>query len=114
MPDESMRPDYFVIEYMWANGLLSIEDYTSAMRYTERPHCDGLVPFGHKTPEMSRKEEKSREQKYDLDKENRQMRRQRGKGKGKEKEKEKEKEKRREEKKEYTSPRKDLETTKSG
>jgi hypothetical protein len=69
------RPDFFVIEYMFEKRLLSAGEYKSLTRYTERPRCDGLVDIGYKTPEMKRKHEKSREQRYDLEKEDRQRRR---------------------------------------
>lgn len=81
-----MRPDFFIIEYMWKKGLLTVEDYKWAIRGSERPPCDGLVDIGYKTPEMKRKNEKSKEHRHDLEKEDRQRRREReskSKGKGK-------------------------------
>jgi hypothetical protein len=83
---DDMRPDFFVIEYMWKKRILSVEDYQWAIRHTERPECDGLVDFGYKPPEIKRREDRRSGQRYDLDKENRQRRRERdsrGKGKGK-------------------------------
>ena len=61
------------------------EDYELARKYTERKHCDGLVAVGHKTKEMRRKEERSLEDRHNLDREKRQMKRERGTGKEKEK-----------------------------
>jgi hypothetical protein len=72
---EHPRPDFFVIDYMLKKGLLTAEEHKALTRYTERPRCDGLVDIGYKTPEMRRKEEKSKEQRYDLEKEDRQRRR---------------------------------------
>jgi hypothetical protein len=87
MQYEQLRPDYFVIDYMWQNRLLSPTEYGLAMNYTERKYVDGLVAVGHKTKEMRRKEERSLEQRHNLDREKRQIRREkgtsRGKGKGK-------------------------------
>jgi hypothetical protein len=74
---QDMRPDFYLLEYMWKKDILSTEDYTWAIGYTERPPCDGLVDIGHKTPEMKRKEEKSRELRHNLEKEDRQRRRER-------------------------------------
>jgi hypothetical protein len=83
MQYEQLRPDYFVIDYMWQNGLLSPRDYEQAMNYTERKHVDGLVAVGHKTKEMRRKEERSLEQRHNLDREKRQIKREKGTSKGK-------------------------------
>jgi hypothetical protein len=80
-----LRPDYFVIDYMWHNALLSLEDYELARKYTERKYVDGLVAVGHKTKEMRRKEERSLEHRDNLDREKRQMKREKGRSKGKEK-----------------------------
>jgi hypothetical protein len=66
------------------NNLLSPEDYKWAIKHTERKDCDGLVPVGHKTKEMRRKEEKSHEQKHNLDLERRKMKREKVTSKGKE------------------------------
>jgi hypothetical protein len=85
MQYEQLRPDYFVIDYMWQNALLSCEDYELARKYTERKHCDGLVAVGHKTKEMRRKEERSLEDRHNLDQEKRQMKREKVSGKEKEK-----------------------------
>ena len=84
---EQWRPDYFVIDYMRQNALLSHRDYEQAIKYTaaERPDYDGLVAVRHKTKEMRRKEEKSLEQRHNLDREKRQMKREKGTGIGKEK-----------------------------
>lgn len=40
------RPDFWVVEYLFKNNLMSVEDYRAAIEYTERPHCDGLLPLG--------------------------------------------------------------------
>ena len=71
--DTKWRPDHFVIKYMQAKGLMTPEDYTSAMAFTERPEVDGLVPIGFETPEKKIKNEKALRQHYDLEKEKRQM-----------------------------------------
>jgi hypothetical protein len=81
-----MRPDFFIIEYMKKKRLISAEDYKWATGGTERPVCDGLVDLGHKLPEVQRKEDRRREERHDLQKEDRQRRREkdsRGKGGGK-------------------------------
>ena len=80
MQYEQMRPDYFIIDYMWQNALLSRRDYEQAMNYTERKYVDGLVAVGHKTKEMRRKEERSLEDRHNLDREKRQMKREKGTG----------------------------------
>jgi len=85
MQYEQLRPDYFVIDYMWQNALLSRGDYERAIKYTERKHCDGLVAVGYKTNEMRRKEERGLEQRHNLGREKRQIKREKGTGKGKEK-----------------------------
>jgi hypothetical protein len=81
-----MRPDFFVIEYMWMKRIMSEEDYKWATRHSERHGCDGLVDFGYQTSDMKRKQAKALEQRHDLEKEDRHRRREgkgRGKGKGK-------------------------------
>jgi hypothetical protein len=85
MQYEQLRPDYFVIDYMWQNALLSRRDYEQAMNYTERKYVDGLVAVGHKTKEMRSKEGRSLEHRHNLDREKRQMKREKETGKGKEK-----------------------------
>jgi hypothetical protein len=88
VPSNYPRPDFFLIEYMHANSLISLADYREAKEYTERPHCDGLVPRDFQTDDMKRKNEKELQVVYDLDKEERtrrkEIRRNRGRGKGKE------------------------------
>ncbi len=72
-PETALRPDFFVIQHMRVYGLISQEDYESAMEFTERPKgCDGLVPLGHKTQKMLMKEGKDLQKSYDLEKEERQ------------------------------------------
>jgi hypothetical protein len=72
---ENMRPDFFIIEYLWKKRILSSEDYKWAIRHTERRDIDGLVDLGYITQEMRRKSEKDLEEKFDIDKEERQRRR---------------------------------------
>ncbi|KUJ09341.1 uncharacterized protein LY89DRAFT_537489, partial [Mollisia scopiformis] len=67
-----MRPDYWLIDHLWTNGLLSIEVYQHAIKYNERPPCTELVPLGYETKTMSYKRERSLQQLYDLAKESRQ------------------------------------------
>jgi hypothetical protein len=75
-PETALRPDFFVIQHMRAYGLISQEDYESAMKFTERPSgCDGLVPLGYKTPRMLMKQEKDLQKSHDLGKEDRQRKR---------------------------------------
>jgi hypothetical protein len=62
---------------------MSSEDYKSATRHTERPHCDGLVDRSYRTPEMKRKEERLIAEPHDLEKEDRHRRRHASKAKGK-------------------------------
>lgn len=83
-PAESLRPDYFVLDHMRANGLVSVEDYNHAMTYTERPHCNGLVPLGYRTREMKCKIENGLREFHDLQKEDRHRRRLMRKVQGKE------------------------------
>ncbi len=77
---ENARPDFFLIQYMNENGLLSPEDYAWAMSYTERKPCDNLVDCDFKTPEMEARECQVHLDKHDLWKEYRQMRRDKGNG----------------------------------
>jgi len=84
IPTGSVRPDFFVIDHMWANGLVSAKDYDYAMTYTERPHCNGLVPLGYKTREMKQKMENSMRQIYDLKNEDQLRRKEKQNVKGKE------------------------------
>lgn len=83
-PYEHMRPDYFVFDHMWANGLVSAEDYEHIMKYTEQPLCSGLVPLNHETPEMMLKKERNLRLIHDLAKEKRLMRNRKRKSNGKE------------------------------
>lgn len=81
---EHTKPDFFVIEYMRAKGIISSEDYKLATRHTERRYCDGLVDFGHKTSDMKRREARSLEERHDMQKDDRHRRRHMAsKGKGK-------------------------------
>ncbi|KAF8856492.1 hypothetical protein BDZ45DRAFT_594235 [Acephala macrosclerotiorum] len=67
---EDLRPDFFVVEHMRENGLLSDEDFKFAMQITERPKCDGLVSADFKTPEMRKEEQRVKEE---TDKANKQV-----------------------------------------
>jgi hypothetical protein len=82
---ELVRPDYFVLDHMRKHGIISAEDYKFSMKYTERPRCDGLVPYGYLTPDMRTKTESSKQEIDDLAKEYRYRRRllqSKAKGKG--------------------------------
>lgn len=68
-PLETSRPDFFVVKYLWENGLMDEQDYTSAIGYSERPehfnHRD-LVPrpLGTKSSKTQKmKEDKKAEKK---------------------------------------------------
>jgi len=52
-----LRPDFLTINYMSKWKLISPGDYKSAMGYTERPYCSGLVPNTYETKEMRRRKE---------------------------------------------------------
>jgi hypothetical protein len=54
MQYEQLRPDYFVIDHMWQNGLPSPRDYAQAMEYTERKYIDGLVALDREKRQMKR------------------------------------------------------------
>lgn len=72
-----LRPDFWVLEHMKRNGLISPEDYHMAMGYTERPKLKTRVPFSYQTDAMKRKVERSLEERDDVGKERRQMRKER-------------------------------------
>ena len=74
-PFSNARPDFWLIDYMHMRGLVSSEDYNFWTAYTERPHCDGLVPFGHETDQMKLKKAKGLQVCHDLEKELRLMKR---------------------------------------
>jgi hypothetical protein len=63
--------------------IITHEDYKSAIRNTERPYCDGLVPFGYETKDMRTKQERSLREVHDAHKEERYRLRQRREVKGK-------------------------------
>ncbi|KAH8767870.1 hypothetical protein BGZ57DRAFT_717198, partial [Hyaloscypha finlandica] len=77
------RPDFWTIEYMRMKRIITQEDYKSAIRHTERPYCDGLVPFGYETKGMRTKQERSLREVHDAHKEERYRLRQRREVKGK-------------------------------
>lgn len=79
-PGESMRPDFWVIEYMWEKQLISPKDYEDAKEYTERPHCDNLVSLDWETPDMVMRKERNSQESHDLRSERRQMRREAAEG----------------------------------
>ena len=83
MPAESARPDFFVIDHMRANGLISPADHRFATDYTERPPLDGLKPLGWEPVEKKLKRERGLQQPYDLDREERTRRREHSTVKGK-------------------------------
>jgi hypothetical protein len=74
-PYERMRPDYWVIEHMWENRVISAEDYTYAKKHTERPHLAHTYSLNYETPAMLAKKEKVEQQPHDLGKEKRRMER---------------------------------------
>ena len=83
-PDQPMRPDFWVLEYMWDYQLISKEDYDHARGYTERPFLEGLLVDGeHETPEMKIKKERHSQIPHDLRKEERDWKRSRPKEKSK-------------------------------
>jgi hypothetical protein len=72
-PMRWMRPDFFLIQYMWENNILSSSDYSAAMKFTERPQCDGLLPLGSKIPQRERDEDRRSGEHYNLAREKRQQ-----------------------------------------
>jgi hypothetical protein len=72
---EQARPDFWTIDYMLGKKLISEDNYRWALRHTERPSCDGLVPLGYETQEMKIKQERSLRELHDLGKEDRLRRR---------------------------------------
>lgn len=72
-----MRPDFFTIQYLYQKGVISREDYEWAVRGSERPVCDGLLPLGYKPDSLRLKDEKSLMVVNDQAKEDRHRRRQR-------------------------------------
>ncbi|KAF8856423.1 hypothetical protein BDZ45DRAFT_476350 [Acephala macrosclerotiorum] len=57
---EDLRPDFFVVEHMRENGLLSEEDFKFAMHITERPKCDGWLSGGFKVPKIRKKDQRNK------------------------------------------------------
>jgi len=74
-PFETTRPDYFLLDYLLENTLISETDYSYATQYTERPKCDGLVPHGYETKKMRESRKRSQCEVHDLKKERRQIQR---------------------------------------
>ncbi|KIN08822.1 hypothetical protein OIDMADRAFT_108461, partial [Oidiodendron maius Zn] len=75
------RPDYFVLDHMLHNDLLSFGTYNALTEYTERPACGYLVPLGHETQEMRLKRERDSWNIGNLAKENQFMKKQKDKRK---------------------------------
>ncbi|ESZ96888.1 hypothetical protein SBOR_2753 [Sclerotinia borealis F-4128] len=82
--ETNIRPDFFVIDYMWKNGLMSEADYIVAGQYTERPFVPGLVRKGFETPEAKSKRERESKIPHNLQKEERDCKRSSHKHNGKE------------------------------
>lgn len=74
---DGFRPDYWIIEYMWSNDLISEVDYTWTMKHAIKPTFKNLT---HTREYLARMRED--EVHDDLDKERRQMRKEKQKGKG--------------------------------
>ena len=83
VPPGSARPDFFVIDHMCENGLISRSDHKLAMEYTERPYCEGLKPLGWEPEEKKLQRERDLQQPYDIGKEERTRRREHSRLKGK-------------------------------
>lgn len=60
-----LRPDWYVIDYMYSRRLLSERDYRLAKRYTERPYVEGRVAPGFQTEEMCQRSKKQNNYVYD-------------------------------------------------
>ncbi|KAK8044204.1 hypothetical protein PG993_004228 [Apiospora rasikravindrae] len=54
---EHMRPDYFLLEHMYRNGLLERVPYQLECNYTERPATSGIVGYNYTPPERRRAKE---------------------------------------------------------
>lgn len=86
-----LRPDFFVIEYMYKIGMLSPQDFDKAMEYTEAPRYTKppqprdmkLVPLGYQTREMREKSERESRVPLDQEREDRHRARESKKGKSK-------------------------------
>ncbi|TVY62822.1 hypothetical protein LSUE1_G009556 [Lachnellula suecica] len=81
------RPDFWTLEHMFREGLMSREDHSEVIGYSERPPCDNMYPLGYKSPEMIAREERDTIATHDIEKEERQRKKehQARKGKGKHK-----------------------------
>ncbi|KAH8600762.1 hypothetical protein B0O99DRAFT_502638, partial [Bisporella sp. PMI_857] len=66
-----IRPDFFVIEYMGRNNLISAEDLSFFMAYSERPSCGNLVPLSAQNNDMSLRKERKFWTSHDLREERR-------------------------------------------
>lgn len=75
--DWPRRPDFHVVEHLWNNGLLSLEDYKSVVIYSERPPCEGILPADHilreKKARLRRQQEKDMQEPHNLRREQREM-----------------------------------------
>lgn len=81
---EHTRPDFHVIEYMRKKNILSVEDYKVAIRFSERPYCDGLVDRGYRPPERKWEEDRRIVEIHNQAKEDRDRRRAKDAKKGRE------------------------------
>jgi len=74
------RPDFWILEYLNSIGLISPQDYSYSIRFTERPPCENTYHRGWKPQEMLAKEERNSGTSHDLRKERHQMKKEKGKG----------------------------------
>ncbi|KAK8087017.1 hypothetical protein PG994_001991 [Apiospora phragmitis] len=72
---QQMRPDYFLLEHMYRNGLLEAPHYQRECRYTEGPTASGIVEYNYTPPERRRARELESRVYHDNDKEERHRRR---------------------------------------
>jgi hypothetical protein len=52
------RPDFWLVDYLEENDLISADDAAFAKSYTERPYVAGLVPRNFETPEAKARKER--------------------------------------------------------
>ncbi|KAK8039228.1 hypothetical protein PG993_007639 [Apiospora rasikravindrae] len=77
---QDMRPDYFLLEHMYRNGLLEKVHYQLECSYTEGPTASGIVEYNYTPPERRRAKELESRVYHDNDKEERRRRRRQGQG----------------------------------
>ncbi|KAK7948226.1 uncharacterized protein PG986_009112 [Apiospora aurea] len=75
---QDMRPDYFLLEHMYRNGLLEKVHYQLECSYTEGPTASGIVEYNYTPPERRRAKELESRVYHDNDKEERRRRRRQG------------------------------------